>query len=236
MTHAAPARPPRERGVDRSLVVRHLGLVPYAEGLRLQEELVASRRAGESQDTLLLLEHPHVITLGSSADEAHVLIEPAERDRLGIEVFQVGRGGGVTYHGPGQLVAYPMLDLKPDRKDLHAYLRDLEEVLLRVAGAYGVTAERRPGLTGVWTGTGKLAAAGVRVSSQWITSHGVALNVSSDLGFFERIVPCGIVGEGVTSLANELGRPVDLEAVAGTFAERFADVFGYRARSPRQQF
>ena len=208
-------------------MVRRLGSVPYAEGLRLQDELVASRRAGETPDTLLLLEHPHVITLGSSADEAHVLVEPAERDRLGIEVFEVGRGGGVTYHGPGQLVAYPILDLKPDRKDLHAYLRDLEEVLIRVAGAHGVSAQRRPGLTGVWTDAGKLAAAGVRVSSQWITSHGVALNVSSDLSFFDRIVPCGIVGEGVTSLEHELGRPVHMEHVARAFTEAFADVFDY---------
>ena len=208
-------------------MVRRLGSVPYAEGLRLQDELVASRRAGDTPDTLLLLEHPHVITLGSSADEAHILVEPAERDRLGIEVFEVGRGGGVTYHGPGQLVAYPILDLKPDRQDLHVYLRELEEVLLRVAGAFGVPAQRRPGLTGVWTEAGKLAAAGVRVSSQWITSHGVALNVSSDLRFFDRIVPCGIVGEGVTSLEHELGRPVDMEAVARAFTEAFADVFGY---------
>jgi lipoate-protein ligase B len=213
--------------VERELVVRRLGLVPYAEGLRLQDELVASRRAGEISDTLLLLQHPHVITLGSRADATHVLVGAEERDRLGIEVFEVGRGGGVTYHGPGQLVAYPILDLKPDRKDLHAYLRDLEEVLLRVAGAYGVQAGRREGLTGAWTKTGKLAAAGVRVSSQWITSHGVALNVTSDLGFFERIVPCGIVGEGVTSLAKELGRPVDLESVANTFKAHFGDVFGY---------
>ncbi len=220
MTRVAP-------GVERELVVRRLGLVPYAEGLRLQDELVASRRAGDSPDTLFLLQHPHVITLGSSADETHVLVEAEERDRLGIEVFEVGRGGGVTYHGPGQLVAYPILDLKPDRKDLHAYLRDLEEVLIRVAGAYGVQARRREGLTGVWTETGKLAAAGVRVSSQWITSHGVALNVTADLGFFERIVPCGIVGEGVTSLAKELGGPVDLESVANTFADHFGDVFGY---------
>lgn len=227
MTRSAPARTPREPAVERALVVRRFGSVPYAEGLRLQDELVASRRAGETPDTLLLLEHPHVITLGSSADEAHVLVEPAERDRLGIEVFEVGRGGGVTYHGPGQLVAYPIIDLKPDRKDLHAYLRDLEEVLIRVAGAHGVPAQRRTGLTGVWTEAGKLAAAGVRVSSQWITSHGVALNVSSDLRFFDRIVPCGIVGEGVTSLEHELGRPVDMEAVAGAFTEAFADVFGY---------
>jgi lipoyl(octanoyl) transferase len=203
-------------------------VVPYGDGLLLQDRLVASRRAGEVPDTLLLLEHPHVVTLGSSAERAHVLFDEAERDRLGIEVFEVGRGGGVTYHGPGQLVAYPILDLKPDRKDLHAYLRDLEEVLLRVAAAYGVQAARRAGLTGVWTKAGKLAAVGVRVSSHWITSHGVALNVTSDLGFFDRIVPCGIAGEGVTSLAREVGRPLAVHAVAATFAACFAEVFGRR--------
>ncbi len=211
----------------RALDVRRLGVLPYAEALRLQDELVASRRAGAVPDTLLLLEHPHVITLGSSADEAHVLVNETERTTLGIEVHEVGRGGGVTYHGPGQLVAYPILDLKPDRKDLHAYLRDLEQVLIDVAAAYGVRAVRREGLTGVWTPAGKLAAVGVRVSSQWITSHGVALNVSSDLRFFDRIVPCGIAGEGVTSLERELGEDIGVEAIARTFAERFTGVFGY---------
>jgi lipoyl(octanoyl) transferase len=213
--------------VTRRLDVRHLGLVPYAEGLRLQQELVDRRRAGLMPDTLLLLEHPHVITLGSSAESAHVLVDQNERSRLGLELFEVGRGGGVTYHGPGQLVAYPVLDLKPDRRDVHAYLRDLEEVLIRVAAGYGVMAVRRAGLTGIWTSAGKLAAVGVRVSSQWITSHGVALNVSPDLGWFERIVPCGIVGEGVTSLARETGRALGAEEVGGAFAECFAGVFGY---------
>lgn len=225
---SAPARPPREQGSERALDVRRLGVVPYGEGLRIQQELVAARGAGHAPDTLLLLEHPHVITLGSSAEATHVLADDAERERLGIEVFEVGRGGGVTYHGPGQLVAYPILDLKPDRKDLHAYLRDLEEVLIRVTAQYGVVAARRPGLTGAWTETGKIAAVGVRVSSPWITSHGVALNVSSDLGFFDRIVPCGIVGEGVTSLERELGRTLDMADAMGAFERCFAEVFGYR--------
>lgn len=210
----------------RRLAVRRLGRVPYADALELQSELVAARRAGEIPDTLLLLEHPHVITLGSSADAADVLVGSKERERAGIELYEVGRGGGVTYHGPGQLVGYPILDLKPDRKDLHAYLRDLEEVLIRVAGAFGVTAVRRPGLTGVWTASGKLAAIGVRVASQWITSHGVAINVASDLSFFDRIVPCGIQGEAVTSLERELGRAVDIEEVAEMLVQRFSDVFG----------
>ncbi|MBM4185344.1 MAG: lipoyl(octanoyl) transferase LipB [Gemmatimonadetes bacterium] len=226
----ASARPPQEQGSGRALDVRRLGVVPYAEGLSIQDELIARRRSGEIPDTLLLLEHPHVITLGSSADSEHVLVDEAERKRLGLEIFEVGRGGGVTYHGPGQLVAYPILDLKPDRKDLHAYLRDLEEVLIRVAASHGIRAVRRPGLTGVWTDHGKLAAVGVRVSSPWITSHGVALNVSSDLDFFDRIVPCGIVGEGVTTMERESGRVLGVEAVRPAFERSFAEVFGYEAR------
>jgi lipoyl(octanoyl) transferase len=209
----------------RPLAVRRLGLVPYAEGLRLQEELVVARRAGEIPDTLILLEHPHVITLGSSSDPDHVLVSEEERAMRGIEIFEAGRGGDVTYHGPGQLVAYPILDLKPDRKDLHAYLRDLETVLIRVAASYGVEARRRSGLTGVWTDRGKLAAIGVRVSSQWIASHGTALNVSLDLGFFDAIVPCGLEGEQVTSLERELGAPVDVDDVAERYVHHFEDVF-----------
>ena len=227
MTDPAQTRPARAAPAGRPLAVRNLGVVPYAEGLRLQSELVAQRRAGEVPDTLLLLEHPHVITLGSSADEAHVLIDETERERLGIEVFEVGRGGGVTYHGPGQLVAYPILDLRPLGRDLHAYLRRLEDVLIDTAGALGVEAWRREGLTGVWTGRGKLGAIGVRVSSQWISSHGVALNVSSDLSYFAAIVPCGIEGEGVTSLSRELGRPIGLGEAAETLARSFRSVFGF---------
>lgn len=219
-TPGTPGYPDRRR-----LSVHRAGIVPYGEALRLQENLVARVRTGEVPDTLVLLEHPHVITLGSSSDPAHVLLGDAEREARGVELHRVGRGGSVTYHGPGQLVAYPIIDLKPDRKDLHAYLRDLEEVLIRVAAAFGADARRREGLTGVWTDRGKLAAIGVRVSSQWIASHGAALNVSSDLGFFDAIVPCGLAGEEVTSLEAEIGSPLDLEDVRRTLAEHFAAVF-----------
>jgi lipoyl(octanoyl) transferase len=208
------------------LAVHRPGLVPYADALRLQDELVAKRRAGEIPDTLVVLEHPDVITLGSSADPADVLASAEELGRLGVELFRVGRGGGVTYHGPGQLVAYPILDLKPDRKDLHAYLRDLETVLLDVASAFGVRAHRRAGLTGVWTEAGKLAAIGVRVSSHWIASHGVALNVSCDLRRFDAIVPCGLADESVTSLEREVGSPVSMEEVTSVLLRSFADAFG----------
>lgn len=213
--------PPRRR----TLEVRWLGRIPYAEGLALQEELVPRRRAGEEPDLLLLLEHPHVITLGSGSSAEHVVADEARRAELGIELFEAGRGGDVTYHGPGQLVGYPILDLKPDRKDLHAYLRDLEEVLIRVAAAFDIEARRSPGQTGVWTGTGKLAAIGVRVSSGWITSHGFALNVATDLSYFGTIVPCGIPDREVTSLSRELGRPVALQEVRPRLVEAFSGVF-----------
>ena len=193
----------------------------------MQDQLVRQRRAGEISDTLVLLEHPHVITLGSSSDEAHVLVDEQERERMGIELFEVGRGGDVTYHGPGQVIGYPVLDLKPDRKDLHAYLRDLEKVLIKVAHEVGVKAERRPSDTGVWTESGKLASIGVRVSSGWITSHGVALNVNSQLNYFDAIVPCGLEGESVTSLEQELGHGLEVGEVSEILANQFANVFKY---------
>src|SRR5690606_38871657 len=185
-----PEHAPRgtaDGATTRVLEVRRLGGVPYATGLELQADAVERRRAGEIPDTLLLLEHPHVITLGSGGHAEHVLVDPEERVRRGIELFETGRGGDVTYHGPGQLVAYPILDLKPDRKDLHAYLRDLEAVVMEVVEGFGIPAWRSEGQTGVWTGGGKIAAIGVRVSSGWITSHGLALNVSTDLRYFETI-------------------------------------------------
>ncbi len=215
-------------GPTRTLEVRRLGLVPYARGLELQDEAVRRRRAGEIPDTLLLLEHPHVITLGSGAHPEHVLLGPEERARRGIELFETGRGGDVTYHGPGQLVAYPILDLKPDRRDLHAYLRDLEGVVIEVVGGFGVEAWRTPGRTGVWTAGGKIAAIGVRVSSGWITSHGLALNVSADLDYFGTIVPCGIADQGVTSLERELARAVPMPEVEDALEEAFAARFGAR--------
>jgi lipoyl(octanoyl) transferase len=211
----------------RPLSVLEAGRVPYAEALELQADLVTRRRRGEITDTLVLLEHPHVITLGSTSDPANVLVDRRERARLGIELYEVGRGGDVTYHGPGQLVAYPILDLKPDRKDLHRYLRDLETVLIGVADEYGIRAERSDAGTGVWTSSGKLAAIGIRVSSGWITSHGVALNVRSDLTYFETIVPCGIRDRGVTSLERELGEaPADAH-VGDTLVRHFVRVFGH---------
>lgn len=209
----------------RPLEVAWVGRVPYGEALALQEELVARRRAEEIPDRLVLLEHPHVITLGTSAHAEHVLLDEAERRLLGIDLFETGRGGDVTYHGPGQLVGYPILCLKPDRCDLHRYVRDLEEVLIRALADFDVGAERKPGLTGVWVGDEKIAAIGVRVSSGWITWHGFAFNVATDLRLFDSIVPCGIREHGVTSLGRVLEREVSTDEVAAPVAERFAEVF-----------
>jgi len=214
------------KGIRRVLEVRRLGSVAYRDALALQDELVARRRAGEIQDTLLLLQHPHVITLGSGSHPDHVLADAEERRRRGMELVETGRGGDVTYHGPGQLVGYPILDLTPDRKDLHRYLRDLEEVLIRVVRAFGLEAWRVDGLTGVWTDNGKLAALGVRVSSGWITSHGFALNVSTELDYFETIVPCGIHDRAVTSLARELGSDPGMDQVQDRVVELFCQRFG----------
>lgn len=211
----------------RILQVRRLGTVGYDEALKLQAELVGQRRSGALPDQLLLLEHPHVITLGTSAAPDHVLVDEGERARLGIAMHEVGRGGDVTYHGPGQLVGYPILDLKPDRKDLHRYLRDLEQALILAVTRLGVAnAVRRPGWTGVWTPEGKIAAIGVRVSSGWITSHGFALNVDPDLDYFSTIVPCGIAEASVTSLARVLGREVRMDEVIEAVLDGFTRVFG----------
>lgn len=209
----------------RELQVHHLGMRPYGDALSLQASLVEQRRENAIPDQLLLLQHPHVITLGTGSHTSHVLLDESERKLMGIELFETGRGGDVTYHGPGQLVGYPILDLKPDRCDLHRYVRDLEEVLIGALAHFGLVGERKQGLSGVWLGNDKVAAIGVRVSSGWITSHGFALNVDNDLAFFEAIVPCGIRDHGVTSLQRALGRETGMQDVADAVASAFARVF-----------
>jgi lipoyl(octanoyl) transferase len=211
----------------RELAIRRLGLVSYADALELQKSLVEDRRAGRISDTLLLLEHPHVITLGVKLADAraHVVATPEALASRGVDVVETGRGGDVTYHGPGQLVAYPILDLRPDRQDVHRYVRDLEELMIRLCGRYGVTAGRVPGFSGTWVDDRKIGAIGVRIS-RWITSHGLAFNVSTDLAFFDLIVPCGIADKDVTSLSREVGRPIGVDEVLDDFVEVFAQVFG----------
>lgn len=213
--------------VERTLAVRHPGRVAYAEAVALQADLVERRRSGQIPDTLLLLEHPHVITLGSSGQDRHVLLTRDELAAREIGVHEAGRGGDVTYHGPGQLVGYPILDLKPDRKDLHLYLRSLEEVLLRVLRSFAITGNRDDGATGVWVKGAKVAAIGIRVSSGWITSHGFALNANTDLSYFNAIVPCGLSGRPVTSLSRVLDRNVTPEEAAPVVVDAMREVFGY---------
>jgi lipoyl(octanoyl) transferase len=209
-----------------SFTVRNLGLVDYQAALDLQRELVEQRKRGEIGDQLLLLEHPHVITLGVKArnDRSHILESEASLAEHGVAIVETGRGGDVTYHGPGQLVGYPILDLKPDRCDVHRYVRDLEEVLIRAVAGFGIAAGRIEGLTGIWVRQEKLAAIGVRIS-RWVTSHGFALNVSTDLGRFGAIVPCGIADKGVTSMERLLARPVPMAQVSEAVTASFAEVF-----------
>jgi lipoyl(octanoyl) transferase len=212
------------------LEVRRLGRVPYPEALDLQRSLVEERRAGRVDDLLLLLEHPHVLTLGVRGDggRSHILATADALESRGVDVHEAGRGGDITYHGPGQIVGYPILDLRPDRCDVHRYVRDLEEVLIRTAADYGVAAGRVAGLTGIWVGRDKLAAIGVRIG-RWITSHGFAFNVTTDLSYFDLIVPCGIADGGVTSLSRLVGRPIERAGVEERLVARFAEVF---ERSP----
>jgi lipoyl(octanoyl) transferase len=210
--------------------VRRLGRVEYREALELQQTLVEQRKLGLIPDQLLLLEHPDVITLGVKTrnDRSHVLASPETLEAEGVSVLATGRGGDVTFHGPGQLVGYPIFDLKPDRCDVHQYVRDLEEGLIRAVAEFGIQAGRVKGLTGIWVGPGgreaKLAAIGVRIS-RWVTSHGFALNVSTDLSRFGLIVPCGIEDKPVTSMERLLGRPVQMAEVEQAVVRGFESVF-----------
>jgi lipoyl(octanoyl) transferase len=215
----------------RQLDVRRLGTVSYAEGLELQRTQVARRVAGEIDDELLLLQHPHVLTLGVKAGESrqHVLATPERLAELGVEVHETGRGGDVTYHGPGQIVGYPIISLRPDRCDVHRYVRDLEEMMIRVTGDYGFEARRIEGLTGAWVGAEKIGAIGVRIQ-RWVTSHGFAFNVTTDLDFFRLIVPCGISDRGVTSLGRLTGREIPIGEVEERLVHHFCDIF---QRQPR---
>lgn len=231
MSGSAATTPDR---VLRELAVRRLGLISYAHALELQRELVEDRKAERIPDTLLLLEHPHVITLGIKLADArtHIVASAGRLAELGVDVHETGRGGDVTYHGPGQVVGYPIVDLKPDRRDVHKYVRDLEEVMIRTCASTGVTARRFDGFSGTWVdtprGLEKIGAIGVRIS-RWVTSHGFAFNVNTDLEYFKLIVPCGIADHGVTSLAALRGAPVDMRIVEQLLVEHMAAVFD---RSP----
>jgi len=216
----------------RTLEVRRLGTVGYPEALAMQRALVEERRADRVPDLLILLQHPAVITLGVKGDggRSNVMATPERLSELGIAVEETGRGGDVTYHGPGQIVGYPIIDLRPDRQDVHRYVRDLEEVMICTCAGYGVEAGRIPGLTGTWIGAEKIGAIGVRIS-RWITSHGFAFNVSTRLDHFQLIVPCGISDRGVTSLERATGLSIGVEEVEERITHHFGQVFERRLSS-----
>lgn len=205
--------------------------MPYGPAWDYQRELARARRDGIAGDTLLLLEHPHTFTLGRRGKQEHILVGPSELAALGVEVHEIDRGGEVTYHGPGQLVGYPIVKLDRWGRDIRQYMRNLEEVLIRAIATFGVRGRRIDGLTGVWVGDEKIAAIGVRVAF-WVTTHGFALNVDPDLGFFQRIVPCGIADLGVTSLQRLLGNPPPMREVEDAVIDAFGAVFGVQMIEP----
>ena len=223
-TTAALPRPTPVSALPAPAVER-LGRMPYREAWSLQRERVARRATGAIPDTLLLLSHPPVVTLGKGGTIDHLLGSGADLERRGVEFVETDRGGDITFHGPGQIVGYAIVDLAARDRDLHRFLRDLEEVLIRALTDFGIAAGRTPGLTGVWIGDAKVAAIGIRVS-RWITHHGFALNVDTDLSYFDLIVPCGIADRRVTSMAELLGGPVARAEVEDALGRAFLHVFG----------
>jgi lipoyl(octanoyl) transferase len=199
-----------------------LGLMRYADALKKQRELVELRKSGGIADQLVITEHPHVITMGRNGHASNLLASPEVLKRAGIGFFETDRGGDVTYHGPGQVVGYPILDLREWKRDVHAYVRALEQVIIDTLGGFGIAAGREPGATGVWTGEGKIAAIGVHIS-RWVTSHGFALNVDTDLNYFQYIVPCGLT-RPVTSMRN-LGSRAERGEVVAALIQNFGSVF-----------
>ena len=209
---------------ERKLLVQRLGLVDYETALTIQKETELAVKAGDQPDTLLLLEHPHTLTIGRRGDSAAVLLDEQQLRLRNVTLFETNRGGKVTYHGLGQIVGYPIIKLSPDREDVHRYVRDLEEVLIRTMSDFEIDAYRIEGLTGVHTERGKVAAIGVHIS-RWVTTHGFALNVNTDLSYFDLIIACE--GEPVTSMEELLGRETALRVVEDRIAANFAEVFAY---------
>lgn len=206
----------------KELVIRRLGRVDYEEALGLQKETERAVQNREQPDTLLLLEHPHTLTIGRRGDDSGILLPAellAERD---VKVFETNRGGKITYHGLGQIVGYPIINLSPDREDVHRFVRDLEEVLIRTLADFDIPSFRIAGLTGVHTDKGKVAAIGVHIA-RWVTTHGFALNVNTDLSYFDLIIACE--GEPVTSMQKLLGREIEMKEVEDRIIARFAEVF-----------
>jgi lipoyl(octanoyl) transferase len=211
-----------------SCSVIDLGLMGYAEAWELQKRIVAARKAGSIEDVLLFCEHPHVITLGRSGNRSNLLAGDSILRQKGIEYFETSRGGDITYHGPGQVVGYPILNLGAIKRDVVWYVRSLEEVMIRASVDFGIAAQREAGKTGIWVGEGaaaeKLGAIGVHIS-RWVTSHGFAYNVATDLRYFDLIVPCGISERRATSFEKLLGRCVSLNEVKPRLATHFGEIF-----------
>ena len=209
---------------ERKLLVQRLGLVDYESALAIQKQTELAVKTGIQPDTLLLLEHPHTLTIGRRGDSSSVLLNEAELRARNVTLFETNRGGKVTYHGLGQLVGYPIINLSPDREDVHRYVRDIEDVLIRTMSDFDINGFRIEGLSGVHTERGKIAAIGVHIS-RWVTTHGFALNVNTDLSFFDLIIACE--GEPVTSMEVLLGRETELRLVQDRIIEHFANVFSY---------
>jgi lipoate-protein ligase B len=217
---------------ERKLVVQRLGLVDYESALAIQKQTELAVKTGAQPDTLLLLEHPHTLTIGRRGDSSSVLLNEEQLRARNVTLFETNRGGKVTYHGLGQIVGYPIINLSPDREDVHRYVRDLEEVLIRTMSDFGIEASRIEGLTGVHTPRGKIAAIGVHIS-RWVTTHGFALNINTDLSFFGLIIACE--GEPVTSMEVLLGRETELSSVEDRIIENFTNVFSYADNRTHQR-
>ncbi len=213
----------------RKLIVKQLGRIEYGEALAIQKATELAVKEGCEPDTLLLLEHPHTLTVGRRGDSSGILMSSELLAARGVSVFETNRGGKITYHGVGQVVGYPIINLSPDREDVHAFVRDLEEVLIRTLAGYSIDAFRIEGLTGVHTPRGKVAAIGVHIA-RWITTHGFALNVNTDLSFFNLIIACD--GEQVTSMQDLLGHEIDMQEVESHIVNHFAEVFDMVVKVP----
>jgi lipoate-protein ligase B len=211
---------------ERSFTYCDLGFIDYKEAWDLQKEVLNLRSSKKVQDILFLLEHPHTYTLGKTADKKNLVSTPNFLSSNKISVYEIDRGGDITYHGPGQIVGYPIIDLNEWEKDTHKFLRALEEVLINTCADYGIKAERNSKYTGVWINNRKIAAIGIKIS-RWVTMHGFAFNVNTDLNLFKGIIPCGIPDKDVTSLQKELSRRIDISSVKKVITENFRKIFGY---------
>jgi lipoyl(octanoyl) transferase len=218
----------------KPLTILELGRMGYSDAFQIQQRLVEQRKSGQGTDTLIYVEHPHVVTVGRNGKDEHVLASPEILSRTGIELFEADRGGDVTYHGPGQVVGYPILDLREWKRDVRAYFRAVEQSLIDALGTLGVEAGRipEPGYEGVWVNGAKIAAIGIHIS-RWVTSHGFALNVETDLTYFKYIVPCGLTTP-VCSLRS-LGNHATREEVQDAITASFANVFGYQVEMAQRE-